>query len=251
MYNDFKGDRDDEHHWGVIDVRDPAIKKLLIGSDVQSETVLRPDVTHQIVKAGTLMYEKPWDGEVKYIPMKNGELTITFTKMEFDDMKSIMITATLGEQQVPLSPETFMGDDASKTLAILGVDLSSANEDEFTFAYMPDGSVVVNASYFDKNRMKQVDTNRGKDWPEFVALPNSYITGTGIKYMCNCSKHGLTSDFGNCMPWDVSNAKGSKGLSGGAIAGIAVGCAVVVGVIVAAVVIVLLKKKEEAGNEKK
>ena len=37
MYNDFKDDRDDEHHWGVIDVRDQAIKELLIASDAQSE----------------------------------------------------------------------------------------------------------------------------------------------------------------------------------------------------------------------
>ena len=150
-----------------------------------------------------------------------------------------MVTARLGEQQVPLSPETFTGDNVKEALSKLGID-----EKEFRYSYMPDGSMLVNSSYFDANRLQKVGTKEDGSLSEFVAVPNSYITG--IQYMCNCSKSGLTTDFEKCRPWDLD---GDKSLSAGAIAGIAVGCVAAVGGIVAGIFVWLMKKKESTSQE--
>ena len=191
------------------------------------------------------MYEKTWDGKPQYIELeKDKPLTIVFTKLEVGSDVTVMVTGKLGEQRVPLSPKTFMGDDDAITaegLTTLGMKLTSLDEDEFAYAYMPDGSVVMNATYFDAKGLWAKTESVSK----LVALPNSYVSN--MQFMCNCSAKGLTFNFNDCQPWDASINGKSKSLSVGAIAGIVVGCVVVVAAIVAGVAIVLRKKTAQGG----
>jgi hypothetical protein len=203
----------------------------------QTATPLFAGVRQQIITGNSLdflLYEKTWEGSVEFVDLPNGPLVYEIDAIARNGQKGAYVRAYLAGLLVPFAPLQFLSG-SNQSFATIGVTgPEQPGENDLIPNYLPDGDLIVNADYFNYTLGSR---DAHDPLTKLVDVPAALIQSFEFR----CSDQSQTID-GKCI---APNPPGSKGLSSGAIIGIAIASVVIVAGIVV-VVIVILRRRSRA-----